>query len=87
LPFPPGRHSTQDAVADIQDEVRPMAFMRTMGADSVAYHRETVIERGDDHPAFGTGHDREVYQRPKDREFAARVIDQPRGDDPPHQLR
>lgn len=27
-----------------------MAFMRMMGADSVAYHRETVIERGDDHP-------------------------------------
>jgi conjugative relaxase-like TrwC/TraI family protein len=37
-------------VADIEDEVRPMAFMRMMGADSVAYHRETVIERSDDHP-------------------------------------
>src|SRR5205814_8878633 len=23
--------------------------MRMMGADSVAYHRETVLERGDDH--------------------------------------
>src|SRR5437773_9675917 len=24
--------------------------MRMMGAESVAYHRETVLERGDDHP-------------------------------------
>src|SRR5438270_7504225 len=24
--------------------------MRMMGAESVAYHRETIIERGDDHP-------------------------------------
>jgi len=27
-----------------------MAWMRMMGADSVAYHRATVAERGDDHP-------------------------------------
>jgi hypothetical protein len=27
--------------------------MRMMGADSVAYHRETIIERGDDFPAAG----------------------------------
>lgn len=27
-----------------------MAWMRMMGADSVAYHRETVLGRGDDHP-------------------------------------
>lgn len=27
-----------------------MAWMRMMGAESVAYHRETVLERGDDHP-------------------------------------
>ena len=27
-----------------------MAWMRMMGADSVAYHRETIIERGDDFP-------------------------------------
>lgn len=27
-----------------------MAWMRMMGVDSVNYHRETVMERGDDHP-------------------------------------
>ncbi len=27
-----------------------MAWMRMMGADSVDYHRETVFDRGDDHP-------------------------------------
>ena len=27
-----------------------MAWMRIMGVDSVNYHRETVMERGDDHP-------------------------------------
>ncbi len=27
-----------------------MAWMRMMGADSVAYHRETIIDRGDDFP-------------------------------------
>jgi conjugative relaxase-like TrwC/TraI family protein len=27
-----------------------VAWMRMMGVDSVAYHRETVMERGDDHP-------------------------------------
>ena len=27
-----------------------MAWMRIMGADSVAYHRATVLARGDDHP-------------------------------------
>ena len=27
-----------------------MAWMRMMGAESVAYHRGTVIERADDHP-------------------------------------
>ncbi len=27
-----------------------MAWMRMMGADSVAYHRATVLARGDDHP-------------------------------------
>lgn len=27
-----------------------MAWMRMMGADSVAYHRETVMDRADDHP-------------------------------------
>ena len=26
-----------------------MAWMRMMGAESVDYHRETIIERGDDH--------------------------------------
>ena len=30
-----------------------MAWMRMMGADSVAYHRETIIERGDDFPRAG----------------------------------
>jgi conjugative relaxase-like TrwC/TraI family protein len=27
-----------------------VAWMRMMGAESVGYHRETVLERGDDHP-------------------------------------
>jgi hypothetical protein len=27
-----------------------MAWMRMMGADSVAYHRQTVLDRGDDYP-------------------------------------
>ena len=27
-----------------------MAWMRMMGADSVDYHRDTVLDRGDDHP-------------------------------------
>ena len=27
-----------------------MAWMRMMGVDSVAYHRATVLARGDDHP-------------------------------------
>ena len=27
-----------------------MAWMRLMGADSVAYHKETVLSRGDDYP-------------------------------------
>jgi hypothetical protein len=27
-----------------------MAWMRMIGAESVAYHRATVLERGDDHP-------------------------------------
>ena len=27
-----------------------MAWMRMMGVDSVNYHRETVMDRGDDHP-------------------------------------
>jgi hypothetical protein len=26
-----------------------MAWMRIMGAESVSYHRETVLGRGDDH--------------------------------------
>ncbi len=30
-----------------------MAWMRMMGAESVAYHRETVIGRADDHPGLG----------------------------------
>jgi conjugative relaxase-like TrwC/TraI family protein len=29
-----------------------MAWMRMMGAESVAYHRETVMARGDDHPGL-----------------------------------
>ncbi|MBV9283591.1 MAG: relaxase domain-containing protein, partial [Acidimicrobiia bacterium] len=31
-------------------EVVAVAWMRMMGAESVAYHRETVIDRADDHP-------------------------------------
>ena len=27
--------------------------MRMMGAESVAYHRDTIIGRGDDHPGAG----------------------------------
>ena len=29
-----------------------MAWMRMMGAESVAYHRRTVLERGDDYPGM-----------------------------------
>ena len=29
-----------------------MAWMRMMGADSVAYHRATFVNRSDDHPAL-----------------------------------
>src|SRR5436305_12531285 len=29
---------------------RPVAWMSMMGADSVDYHRETVLHRSDDHP-------------------------------------
>ena len=31
---------------------RPVAWMRMMGAESVAYHRRTVLERGDDYPGM-----------------------------------
>jgi hypothetical protein len=33
-----------------------VAWMRMMGAESVAYHRATVIERGDDHPGLALEH-------------------------------
>ncbi len=29
-----------------------MAWMRMMGAESVAYHRHTVVGRGDDYPGL-----------------------------------
>ena len=29
-----------------------MAWMRMMGMESVAYHRRTVLERGDDYPGL-----------------------------------
>jgi hypothetical protein len=29
-----------------------VAWMRMMGAESVAYHRATVLERGDDYPGM-----------------------------------
>src|SRR5690606_26965061 len=31
-------------------ETPAMAWMRMMGADSVEYHRQTVLDRQDDHP-------------------------------------
>jgi conjugative relaxase-like TrwC/TraI family protein len=34
----------------LADEELAVAWMRMMGAESVDYHRETIIERGDDHP-------------------------------------
>jgi conjugative relaxase-like TrwC/TraI family protein len=34
------------------EEVRLVAWMRMMGAESVAYHRSTVLERGDDYPGM-----------------------------------
>ena len=34
------------------EEVRPVAWMRMMGAESVAYHRRTVLERSDDFPGM-----------------------------------
>ena len=33
-----------------------MAWMRMMGAESVAYHRATVLERGDDYPGQALGY-------------------------------
>ena len=33
-----------------------MAWMRMMGADSVDYHRKSIIERGDDHPGQALGY-------------------------------
>ncbi|MDQ6837684.1 MAG: relaxase domain-containing protein, partial [Actinomycetota bacterium] len=33
-----------------EEVVASVAWMRMMGAESVAYHRATVLERGDDHP-------------------------------------
>src|SRR4249919_3608537 len=33
-----------------------LAWMRMMGADSVAYHRETVMARADDHPGAALGY-------------------------------
>jgi hypothetical protein len=35
-----------------EQEVRLAAWMRMMAADSVAYRRHTVLERGDDHPGM-----------------------------------
>ena len=32
--------------------MRRVAWMRMMGAESVAYHRATVLERGEDHPGL-----------------------------------
>ena len=33
-----------------------LAWMRMMGAESVAYHRETVMGRADDHPGAALGY-------------------------------
>ena len=33
-----------------------MAWMRMMGAESVAYHGETVMARADDHPGAALGY-------------------------------
>jgi conjugative relaxase-like TrwC/TraI family protein len=38
------------ALAGGREEVWSVAWMRMMGEESVAYHRSTVLERGDDHP-------------------------------------
>src|SRR3954454_10342750 len=35
---------------------RELAWMRMMGAESVAYHRETVMARSDDHPGAALGY-------------------------------
>src|SRR3954454_19736219 len=35
---------------------RELAWMRMMGAESVAYHRETVMGRADDHPGAALGY-------------------------------
>jgi conjugative relaxase-like TrwC/TraI family protein len=37
------------ARGSLADEELAVAWMRMMGAESVDYHRETIIERGDDH--------------------------------------
>jgi conjugative relaxase-like TrwC/TraI family protein len=41
-----------------------MAFVRLMGADSVEYHRETVIDRADDHPGIALGYYTERGESP-----------------------
>jgi conjugative relaxase-like TrwC/TraI family protein len=33
-----------------------LAWMRVMGIESVAYHRQTVLDRGDDHPGAALGY-------------------------------
>jgi hypothetical protein len=38
------------ARGSLADEELAVAWMRMMGAESVDYHRETIIERGDDFP-------------------------------------
>ena len=41
-----------------------MAFHRMMGVDSVDYHRETVIDRADDHPGRALGYYTERGESP-----------------------
>lgn len=41
-----------------------MAWMRMMGANSVEYHRETVLARGDDHPGQALGYYAERGESP-----------------------
>ncbi len=41
-----------------------MAWMRMMGADSVGYHRETVLKRGDDHQGQALGYYAERGESP-----------------------
>src|SRR5207253_136108 len=44
------------ATGRLRGGLASVAWMRMMGVDSVAYHRSTVLARGDDHPGQALGY-------------------------------